>query len=213
MKTKIILQRHAESVANTLHIYAGHSDYELSALGHRQAKCAADALASERVDKIYSSDLSRTKQTAEPHAALRGIEIAFKSELREMFLGEWDGMEVNHLRESYPYEAVYLWNNFFGLVRAPGGESAPSAAERFFAEVKKIAEENCGKTVLIVAHAAVIRLFWGKMLGFGPEEIGRNVPFPANASFSTLEYGDGDFTPIEYSNAEHLKTLASELLN
>ncbi len=204
MKTKIILQRHGQSVANLNHIYAGHSDFELSSLGREQARISAEFLRSERIDAVYSSSLSRAVQTAAPHAEMRGLEVRALDALREINLGDWDGGERDELLRVYPYEALYIWQNFFGLFRAPNGESAPDAAERFYKEVLRIARDNPGKTVLIAAHAAVIRLFWGRMLELPPERMGREVPFPDNASFSTLEYDGERLIPIRYSDSSHL---------
>lgn len=194
-------------MANLNHIYAGHSDFELSELGREQARISAEHLRDERIDAVYSSSLSRAVQTASPHAELRGLKVEVSDALREMYLGDWDGAERDRLLEAYPYEAVYIWQNFFGLFRAPNGESAPAAAERFYNEVLRIARENSGKTVLIAAHAAVIRLFWGRMLGLSPERMGREVPFPDNASFSFLEYDGERLSPVRYSDSSHLKGL------
>lgn len=207
METCIILERHGESIANTKHIYAGHSDFALSERGFEQAALAAEALASLKIDAIYSSSLKRAVETAEPHARLRGLEVRKSDDLREIFLGAWEGKHNVWLRENYPYEADFIWNNYFGLFRAPDGESAPAAAERFYTEVSRIAKENEGKTVLVVAHAAVIRLFWGKILGLAPEMVGKIVPFPTNTSFSYLEWNDGRFSAGKYSSDEHIKLI------
>ena len=212
MNTKIIIQRHGQSEANVLHIYAGHTDYELSPLGHEQARLGAEALAGERVDAIYSSDLKRAMQTAAPHAKLRSLTVNGRRELREIYLGDWEASERDYLIEKYPYEAVYIWQNFFGIFRAPNGESAPDAAERFYNEVCRIATRNFGKTVLITAHAAVIRLFWGKVCGVEPERVAREIPFPSNASFSVVEYDGERLIPISYSDDSHLSGAKSASL-
>lgn len=204
MKTKIIIQRHGQSEANVSHIYAGHSDFPLSSLGHEQARLGAAALAGERIEAIYSSDLKRAMQTAAPHAEARGLTVNGRRELREIYLGDWEASERDYLVEKYPYEAVYIWQNFFGIFRAPNGESAPDAADRFYSEVLRIAAQNPGKTVLITAHAAVIRLFWGKICGVEPERLAKEIPFPSNASFSVVEYDGERLIPVSYSDDSHL---------
>ena len=212
MSTKIIIQRHGQSMANHMHIYAGHSDFELTDLGREQAELAAQRLKNEKIDAIYSSDLLRAMQTAEPHARLHGLSVNPDKDLRELYLGDWDGKEHTYLLEAYPYEAEFIWKNYFGLFKAPGGESAPHAAERFYNEVLRIAKVHFGKTVLITAHAAVIRLFWGKVLGVAPECLSREVPFPTNASLSCVEFDGERLNPIFYSDSSHLEGARSESL-
>ena len=199
-------------MANLVHIYAGHTDFELSPLGHEQARLGAMALGGEKIDVIYSSDLARAMQTAKPHADLRGISVNPDTNLREIYLGDWEASERDALMRDYPYEAGFLWNNFFGIFRAPGGESAPDAADRFHNEVLKIAKENPGKTVLIAAHAAVIRLFWGKISGVLPECVAKEIPFPANASFSFAEFDGERIIPVKYSDDSHLNGAESDPL-
>ena len=191
-------------MANLAHIYAGHTDFELSPLGHEQARLGALALRDTEIDAIYSSDLARAMQTAKPHAEMRGIAVNPDKNLREIYLGAWEAGERDALMRDYPYEAGYLWQNFFGIFRAPGGESAPDAAQRFYSEVLKIAKDHPGKTVLIAAHAAVIRLFWGKISGVAPECVAKEIPFPANASFSFAEFDGEKILPVRYSDDSHL---------
>ncbi|MBR2465983.1 MAG: histidine phosphatase family protein [Clostridia bacterium] len=210
--TRIILQRHGESMANARHVYAGQSDFHLSERGREQALLGARALAETHVDAIYSSSLARAYETAEPHAELRGLEIHPSDQLREIFLGEWESAERDFLLENYPYEAGFIWHEYFGLFRAPGGESAPAAGERFEREIIRIAKENPDATVLVTAHAAVIRLFWGRISGYEPHEIAKKIPFPSNASFSYVDWDGEKLIPVRYSDDDHIKSLGAEIL-
>ena len=64
--TVFYLLRHGQSEANVKRIFTGQLDrYGLSPLGRRQAERAADYLADRGIDRIYSSDLLRARQTAE----------------------------------------------------------------------------------------------------------------------------------------------------
>ena len=74
--TRIILIRHGQSIANFIGKFAGHSDFDLTELGHRQAELAAGyLLKNEKIDKIYASDLLRAYNTAVPTAKALGLEI------------------------------------------------------------------------------------------------------------------------------------------
>lgn len=213
-KTTIYLIRHGESLGNAKHVLLGWTDLDLSELGYAQARSTASAMADIHFDAIYSSSLMRAYNTALPHAELRGMTVQGSDKLREIFLGDWENMSVEGVVEKYG-EDVYFnqWRNNFGTFTCPGGESVQGACDRFSDEVKRIAESSLGKTVLIAAHGAVIRAFYGRAKGIAPEKLGEELPFPSNASYSVVEYSDGNFSPVEFSSDSHLEGVGITKVN
>ncbi len=169
-----------------------------------QAKCTADALKDEKIDIIYSSDLKRAHQTAEPHAELRKLPIIDSKQLRELFIGDFEGMELKVLKEEHVEDFAVPWYREFGTYRFPGGESVLEGSERFHNEVLRIARENEGKCILITAHAAVIRGFWCKISGIEPKCYAEAFEFPTNASYSILYFDGERLVPGEYSIDKHM---------
>lgn len=196
--TKILLLRHGESRANALGIYLGHTDWDLSELGYRQADVVGEYLKDEKIDIIYSSDLIRAYNTAVPHSKWHNLEIIKRRELREIHLGDWEGRLLSELEEEYPEQFKIGWRKNFGVCEVPGGESVPQLANRIYDEIMRIAKENEGKTILIALHAAAIRAFWGKVTNTPEDEVAEKIPFPRNASITTLSYIDGELVPLEY---------------
>lgn len=86
---RITIVRHAETEHNTNHLMQGWSDSPITALGSRQIEAVAQHLSSERFDLFFSSDLQRTRTTAEGiRAALDPApEIEFTELLREWNFG------------------------------------------------------------------------------------------------------------------------------
>ncbi len=80
--TRLYLVRHGQSAGNAEGRFGGHSPTPLSKLGHEQAEITAKALAKERITAIYSSDLLRAVQTAEPLAELLNLPIIKTSAFR-----------------------------------------------------------------------------------------------------------------------------------
>ncbi len=202
-RTKLVFVRHGQSIGNAEHVLLGHTDLDLSELGYRQADIAARAFLNEKVDMIFSSDLKRAYNTALAHSKLRGIPILADEGFREIYLGEWEGVSTLKLRENNDP----LFEDFchrFGYFVAPGGEDIWQLSERIYASAKQIAEKNPGKTLLIGTHAAAIRMFFAKILGYGREEVSTLLPFPTNASFSVCEYNGESFLPLEFSRDEHI---------
>ena len=197
--------RHGQSVANAENKFAGHSNFDLTELGHRQAKLAAEYLVKrEKVDIIYSSDLSRAHNTAVPFAELYGLPINDTAELREMFAGLWEGRIVSELCDEYR-EDMLAWRDNFSNARCTGGESVEELYERMVPAVCSIAKQNLGKTVLMATHATPVRAIDCYSRGWGAEKMA-DVAFVRNASISIFEYdeSDGSIKPIHVDIVEHL---------
>ena len=207
--TKIIIIRHGESLGNLHQIMLGHTDIDLAPRGYLQAEAAAEYLKDEKIDSIYSSDLIRARHTAEPHAKLRGLDVITSRNLRECYVGDWENVPLDEIVEKWPDLFFEGWRKSFGTFRIPGGESVQEAAARFEAEVIRIAKDNIGKTVLIAAHAAVIRGFWGKITKTPPENLATTYLYPTNASCSFVWYNGDELVPLEYSVDEHLSEIGT----
>ena len=213
-KTVIFLVRHGQSIGNAKREFLGHTNKDLSELGYLQARKTAEFLAEERIDVIYSSDLLRAYNTAVPHAKMRKLKINTRESLRELYAGLWEGMMVEDIIAKYPKEFLEDWRGKnHGVTTIPGGESVQAGAERFYAEVLKIAREHEGKNILITAHAAVIRGFWGKLTHTAPEDLGLAFDYPTNASVSLIYFDGSELVAGEYSYDKHLLNVESELPN
>lgn len=213
-RTKIILIRHGQSLGNLTRTFLGHTDLDLSDLGYKQANATAEHLKNDKIDAIYSSDLKRALNTAIPNAKIRNIDVKTSKNLREVYAGEWENMHVDDIIAKWGREVFHnQWANDFGRFTMPGGESIKTAGERFYRELLDICSMNEGKTVLISAHAAVIRSFWAKISGIPSEKVSELLPFATNASYSILYYENGKFVPFEYSNDDHLNEVGITKVN
>ncbi len=206
-ETVLLLVRHGESLGNAVRRFLGHTDLDLSERGYRQAERTAEFLAGERIDSIYSSDLLRAMSTAIPNAKRRSVDVIPNVRLREMFVGDWEGLFVEDIKRIYGSYFTTEWSEqFFSFRGAPGGESTQALAARINEALLDIARNNIGKTVLVAFHAAAIRAFWGRLV----EEKGgdhSDIGFPLNASVSVLYFDGNAFYPGEYSHADHLRDL------
>ena len=205
-KTKLIFVRHGESLANAQKIYLGHSDWDLTELGKSQARTTAAFLAEEPISAIYSSDLIRAYNTAIPHSEIHNLPIIKSRELREIFLGDWEGKPLSYLDENYHDEYIYGWRAGFGEFTPPNGEAVQSVARRIYNEALRIAQAHIGETVLITTHAAAIRSFWGLLTKCPPSELADKIQFPSNASYSIVYFDGEELIAGGYSCDEHIKT-------
>ena len=201
--TKIILIRHGESEANSLGVIAGWNDYKLTALGLAQAEETAAHLANEQIDVVCSSDLRRAYATAEANAKLHGLTVQAYPEFRETYCGEWEGITFADLEARDPVE-YDKFRRFQLIYTIPGGENLWESGVRFYNKALEIVKENEGKTVLIAAHGAVIRVFWALICGTPKEEATAKHDYASNASYSVAHFDGERFIPVEYSHDSHL---------
>jgi len=170
---RLILVRHGETEWNKLARYQGQTDIELNETGIRQAHRAAERLARENVQTIYSSDLKRARATAEIIALKNPNVHTVHSTplLREMHFGDFEGLTFDQIEERYQliFSASPSWRSRGPQVRAPNGESIADLArrvDRFWEEVRERLGEE---TILIVAHGGPLQVLICRLLGIGLE--------------------------------------------
>jgi len=112
--------RHGESTWNQARRFQGARDAELSPQGREQAARLAAALAGEAFDALYTSPLSRARDTAAACAAALGLSATAVADLGEVGLGDWEGLSV----EAVPREEA-------DADRAPHADRRPTEIEGF----------------------------------------------------------------------------------
>lgn len=205
-KTYIYMIRHGESEANKRDAYLGFYDLSLTETGRKQAEMAAEHLEKLGADAIYASDLSRARHTAFATAKRLGLPVKAAPQLREMYMGQWEGMTFDRVRSGY--EALFAtWSGDIDNGVTPGGETVQQLQARVLAAMTRIAEANLGKRVLVFSHGTPIRAMaahgMGKRLG--------DIPWPSNASATAFEYSDGRFACVEYSRDDFMGELVTKL--
>jgi 2,3-bisphosphoglycerate-dependent phosphoglycerate mutase len=134
---------------------AGHADPPLSPLGRDQAHRLAARLATEHVDAVYVTSLRRTAETAAPLAGLLGIEPEVEGDLREIYLGEWEGWVFEQkFVDRDPLALQMVREQRWDLV--PGAEPVGDFARRVRAGIERIATRHPDQRVVVVAHGGTI---------------------------------------------------------
>lgn len=209
MKTIIYLVRHGQSVGNLHDQFIGHTDIALTELGRQQARMAAQYLKDIPVDAIYSSDLSRAYETALETARLKNMPVTKTAGMREIYGGQWETVNFPSLRARYAKD-FSVWCDDFGNACCTGGESVKQLQTRIVSEVRRIAEENRGKAVMIFCHATPIRVFRAHCDGADTAAMGA-IPWASNASVTHVEYENGQFRLVQYSIDHFMGDLVTAL--
>jgi broad specificity phosphatase PhoE len=80
--------RHGRTAGNGVR-YVGQGDEPLDDVGREQARALADHLAGEPIAVVYTSPLSRARDTARPFAARCGATLRVRDELMEIDYGDY----------------------------------------------------------------------------------------------------------------------------
>jgi broad specificity phosphatase PhoE len=166
---RLLLLRHGESTWNAAGRWQGQADVPLSPLGERQAHEAAARLSAGDFSRLISSHLQRARRTAEILAAPLGLAVEIDPELREIDVGEWQGLTRAEIHARAP-GALADWSE--GRSEStPGGETRTHLTERArSALVRASAPAAPGDRILLVSHGALIRNL-DRLLGLVPQSI------------------------------------------
>lgn len=155
MKRYIYLIRHGETEYGEEKRYLGHTDCKLSMEGEHQALHLARIFANNEIviDNIFSSDLTRCKDTI--GIAFPGGKVIFLEQLREINMGEWDGLTFKEVKEKYAEDYKNRGENIEWFI-PKNGESFSQCQKRAVAMFKDIVKSTKGN-VAICSHAGFIR--------------------------------------------------------
>lgn len=192
--TTIFLARHGESDWNVAKRFQGHSDRPLTERGRQQAHALADLVAAQEIDAVYTSPLSRARETAEIVAARTGLEPVALLELREVDTGSWSGLSRADVEARFP-EGFTRWRS--GGSGWEDGESYEEMAERVIGALRTIAEDHPDGRVLIISHGGPIRAIHAAAEGVAIKDYRRLRPVEPNARLSAVAVENGRLTRLD----------------
>ena len=184
--TTFYFVRHGESEGNAARIFTGQRDSPLTSRGRLQAEAVARELAPVKFDRIVSSDLSRTRDTAEVIAKRQGIPVEIIPELREINVGDRTGTSFDEAR------GLPNWTDD-GFVSWPGGETLDQVLARTLGTIERLTRESSGKRILVVGHGGVNRILLSHFLGILPK-LDRS---PATNTNISVVHTDGKTHTVE----------------
>jgi alpha-ribazole phosphatase len=169
-RTTVYLARHGSVVGSESRRFIGHLDVPLSPRGEVESTALARRLARAPLAAAYSSDLVRTRRTAEIVCAPHGIAAEPLSALREFSMGRWEGLTAEEIRAREP-GAFDAWMADIGRFQFPEGESLPDVEARAWPAFEAIVARHAGERVLVVAHGGPNRIVLCRALGLPLDRI------------------------------------------
>jgi broad specificity phosphatase PhoE len=175
--TTLWLVRHGQTDWNVAGRWQGQSPLapSLNAAGRAQAEALRVQLDLSRLDAVYTSDLTRARETAALITAGTALSVQVDPRLREINLGQWEGLPSEDIARRFPAELAERQRDPAGA-RAPGGECAAEVAARVWAAADDIARAHPHGTVLVVSHGLALSALLCRAQGLGLEHAYTQVP-------------------------------------
>lgn len=175
---KITFVRHAEVIKEYQGKYNGHLDMPLSENGKLQAKALAKELFQEDFDKVYCSDLLRTRETLEAFSSLQTP--IFTNRLREKSWGIHEGKSFEEIEQSGIY-----YENFEQWIHALDGENIDNYTRRLKDYFETVLLKETSQNILVVSHSGAIKSLYSLVKKCSLEEaFSLSLPY---ASFVVLD--------------------------
>ena len=155
----LLLIRHA--LPQRVEVVGRPADPELAEAGHRQAMALAEWLSHEHLDALYVSPMRRARQTAQPLAAVTGLDPVV-----EEGVAEFD----RHAEAYVPMEELKAANDprYQDLLDGKYFEDGELDAEEFqqtvVDAVDRIIAAHRSQTVAVVCHGGVINAYVARVL-------------------------------------------------
>ncbi|MXN79487.1 histidine phosphatase family protein [Burkholderia sp. 4701] len=204
--TQILFIRHGETAWNRIKRIQGHIDIPLADTGLAQAQRLAARFAREtrdgaRIDAIYSSDLMRAQQTAQPAADALGLPLVLREGLRERAYGVFQGHDSTEIEARFP-DAYAAWQTRDPGFEPEGGESQRAFYHRVLHALEPIVAAHPGGRIACVAHGGVLDCVYRFANGL---ELAapRNYQL-LNTSINVVDYAGGRAQVVQWADISHL---------
>ncbi len=171
-KNNYFLLRHGQAENNIEIIISCYPEKEIFPLtlkGRIQIEKVAKVLKNKKIDLIFASDLTRTKQTAEIIAQNLNLEIKFDKRLREIGLEKFNLHKYSDFKEfvknNYQDDFEKFNKKFEGI------ESLNELSLRLYDFIKEVESSYQNKNILIVSHEYPLWILSGILKGYDQEQM------------------------------------------
>ena len=207
-RTLLCIVRHGETAWNAEHRVQGQLDIPLNAIGQAQALAASKVLGREKFDAVYSSDLSRARQTAAPTVNSLAGRILQEKDLRERHYGIFERLTYAEVKVRYPadYARFDARDPEYGFRT---GERLKDFSDRSIAAVSRIARQHEGQHVLVFTHGGVLDMLYRHIKGL-PLSAERNFGIP-NAGLNRIEVTAAGWQIRAWADIAHLERALDDI--
>jgi probable phosphoglycerate mutase len=207
-RTLLCIVRHGETAWNAEGRVQGQLDVPLNEVGLAQARAVCAALRGEPFDAIYSSDLQRVTQTAEPSARMLGLPVRLDPRLRERHYGMFQTLTYADVKRLHPddyarFKAKDLDYDF------RTGESLRVFSARSVACLADLAARHPGESILVFTHGGVLEMARRFATGASLSTV-REFEIP-NCGLNRMAIAGDDWSVLAWAECGHLEAALDDL--
>ena len=207
-RTLLCIVRHGETAWNAEGRVQGQLDVPLNRVGIAQARAVAAALQGEHFSAIYSSDLQRVTQTAEPTARMLGLPVHLDPQLRERHYGMFQTLTYADVKKLHPEDYVRFKS------KDPDydfrtGESLRAFSARSVDCLAGLAARHPGESILVFTHGGVLEMARRFATGASLDTV-REFEIP-NCGLNRMAITGNDWTVLGWAECGHLETTLDDL--
>ncbi len=153
---ELYITRHGETMWNLEKRFQGWGNSELTERGRKMAKDLSKVLDENNIDMVFTSPLKRAMETTKIAVGSRNIPVVVLEDLKEMNLGEWEGISLDELKRDEP-ERVYRYWNEPDLYISEKGESFNEFIKRIRRAYEAIINTKGFEKALVVTHGMTVK--------------------------------------------------------
>jgi broad specificity phosphatase PhoE len=165
---RLYIIRHGQTAWNKKEIFRGTRDIPLNEVGLKEASALGHYLHETRFDVLYTSPLSRARQTADAVARYQDLAPLLEPLLTDLNFGVWQGRLHEKVKQEYP-ELYQTWVTAPEQTHFPEGESLQDVLNHADTLLANLRKSHPGKTVGLFTHRVVCKVLICRLLGLGLE--------------------------------------------
>ena len=205
--TSVYLVRHGQTAWNKEEIFRGRSDVPLNPMGFREAELVGEFLRGKDIDVIYSSPLSRGKETAGKIAQVFNLKVQILEGINDMSFGKWEGRPLKEVQSNDRVNFLQ-WRDQPHLARIPEGETLDEVRVRAMAALGEVIQNHQGKNIVLVSHRVVNKVILCGILGIDNShfwQMGQGT-----AAINLIQFREGKYVLSLLNEGCHLKSLKDQ---
>jgi probable phosphoglycerate mutase len=202
---KLFITRHGETEWNVQKRMQGWKNSNLTERGVANAKALGESLKEIEFNRVYCSPLDRTRHTTELILNGRDIEVVYEENLREIHLGEVEGLNQQEANAIYSDFSIHFWEKPH-LYKAKSGEDFYQVRERVINTLIRIITENPSGNVLIVTHGVILKTIHSYFKNLSMERLW-DPPFIYDTSLTIVEIENGKYNIVVEGDISHIMEI------
>jgi broad specificity phosphatase PhoE len=205
--TSVYLIRHGETAWNKEEIFRGRTDISLNEIGFREAELVGEYLKGKDIHVIYSSPLSRARETARRIAQVFNLKVQPLEGITDMSFGKWEGRPLKEI-QIHDRELYRQWIEQPHLLKLPGGESLDEVRVRAMAALEEVIQYHHEKNLVLVSHRVINKVIICGILGIDNSHFWQIGQDPT--AINLIQYKNGKYILSFMNETCHLKLLKEE---